>query len=159
MALVYGVTPAAIAAEFPTLFPEGFGSATTPTVVVVQSWIEAADVIVALHVQRAAAKAPSSTDQAVPLARRYVVAMTKAEVVRAIYTGNDPEKVEQAAAPFARQAKELLAEIDALGEQMTGEGTVVSRVRASATTDGEVARELLVTDAMLDGGAARERRY
>src|SRR5688500_503366 len=100
----YAVSPDAVAAELPALFGVvGFSEPTKVTKATVTSWISAADVIATLHVQRAAAVVPASTDQAAPLARRYVIAFVKGQVMRALYSGRAPQEVESAAAGFERE--------------------------------------------------------
>ena len=160
MADTYAVTPQAVADELKTLDGAGFSASTTPTEDTVESWITAADLIVTLHVQRAAAQVPASTDQAGPLAVRYIIAFVKAEVMRAKYAGNAPEKIEAAAKPYADQAAMLLAEIDQLGVQMVGSGTITNRVRSSAS-ESTNPRLLLVRDEHLGptSTTARTRAY
>lgn len=160
MADTYGVTAASVAAEVPSLFAGGFSNATTPTDAVVASWIAAADVVVTLHVQRAAAQVPAATDQAVPLAQRYIIVRTLASVMRTVYAGHDPERVAAAAKPYDDDAMALLKEIDALGEQMTGTGQTTNRVKGD---DLSLARDLLLDDSDLGGlqnaNLARTRRF
>lgn len=151
----YGVTADDVAGELSNLFgAAGFTGTSTPTEDAVEGWITEADVLVTLHVQRAAAKVPKATDQARPLAVRFILAWVKAEVLRAKYTGQAPDRVAAAAKPYDDQATRVLEAIDELGEQMTGTAVVTSRVKSSAETDP---RELLVTDCQLGPTSTRAR--
>lgn len=156
----YGVTLDDVAGELKSLFPGGFGPTTSPDDAAVASWILAADVFVTLAVKRAAGANPQASDQAAPLARRYIVSATKAEVIRAAYAGRDPLQVKAASDPYDLQARDLLAAIKELGVQATADGTTPSRVRGD---DQALARDLTVGDADLGGltstSSPRFRRF
>ncbi len=154
MADTYGVTADNVAAELQSLFPNGFTTVSNPPDTLVTSWIAAHDVVVTLVVQRAAAVVPAATDQAAPLAKRYIIAAVEAQVVRAVYAGNDPERVAAAAKAYQDQADFLLEEIRKLGSQMTGTGQVSNRVRVPDMT---APRDLLVTDDVLGPNATLQR--
>lgn len=148
MPSIYGVTPADIAAELPGLFPGGFSAATKPSAATVQLWIDAADATAQLHVQQTSGDPAAASATAAAIAKRYIIDWTKANVLRAVYTGNDPRDVEAAARPFETQASGHLAMLDKLGEQNVGTGTGFSHVRGKT-----VSRDLLVSDVTLGAGA------
>lgn len=152
MADVYGVTPADIAAELPGMYPGGFTANTKPTLATVTTLISEADTIAQLRIQKVTGEAAADpAAKSAPLARRYIKASVKAEVVRIAYAGNDPRQVAEVAAPYERTAEFVLGEIDELGEQaQDAVGVPASRVRG---TDGANVRDLLVSDETLGYGA------
>ena len=159
----YGVTTAAIAAEVPTLFPLGnFSASTKPTQTVVQTWIDTADAIATLKVQKVAGVAPQSTDVAATLAKRYIITWVLASVMRSVYAGNDPLQVKAAADQYQLPADALLAELEALGLQAAGAGDTPSFIRG---VDSSLQRDLVITDDDLGGlcgttpPTARHRRF
>jgi hypothetical protein len=156
MADGYGVTLAEVAAVMPGLFREGFTASTKPSQLVVQGWINAADARVQLLVQRLAGVAPESSDTAALFAKQHIIMWTCAMVMRALYAGNAPGQVAEAANQFALPAAEFLTQLEALGAQTAGSGEVPNRVRG---VDGSLLRELLITDDDLGFGAARSRRF
>jgi hypothetical protein len=163
LADTYLVTAADIAAELPGLFPGGFTTETKPTEDLVESAISTFDTKVTLHVRDATGVEPSPTDVAAPLARDYIKNKVIAKVLRIVYTGNDPAEVERAARPYDELADGVRGEggvweaITLLGLQMVGVGAAANRVLVPSISP---TRELIVTDAMLDGDSAyRERRF
>lgn len=155
MADTYGVTPANVAAEFPGLFPGSFSASTTPSLAQVGSMIATADTIVALHVQNVVGLAPAKTDKAAPLAKRFIVEWAKAQIMRAIYAGNDPAQVAGAAKPYADLAQEMKDAITAMGAQAEGTtGEASPRIQVSTTT-----RDTVVTDCDLDPTFQWHRRF
>lgn len=139
----YGVTAADIAAELPGLFPGGFTTTTKPTLAQVTSYITAADLWVSLSIQNASGSVPAASDRLAPLAKRVIVERVKGQVIRDVYTGNDIERVNAAAAPFERAARESLKAITDLQTQATGVGDPPNRVVSSSTTP---TRDLMVLD-------------
>lgn len=152
MADTYGVTADDIANELPGAFPSGISVATRPSSRQVESLISDADLAVSIAVENASGMAPASSDRLARLARRVVIEKVKAQVLRIIYTSNDPAQVDAAAAPYELAAKDALASITALTTQATGTGEPPSRVITSSTTPE---RELLICDVDLGAGAGR----
>jgi hypothetical protein len=152
----YGVTPADVAAELPGLFAGGFSAITTPTDAQVASTITTADTVITLYVRGAVGQPPSPTDAAAPIAVRYILEWVKAQVIRVVYTGNDPVQVAQAAKPYDDLAQQLKDAITALGAQAEGEGEPAPRVVVSNTTP---TRALLRGDRELDGCFNGRRRF
>jgi hypothetical protein len=153
---IYGVVPADVARELSGLFPSGFDELTSPTAAMVEGWISTADTIASLRVTDVTGANPASSDKAAVLAKRYIIEWTKEQVIRSVYAGNDIERVDAAAKPFAASAKALLSELELLGSQAVGTGEASSRVRVSSMLP---TRDLIVTDAMLDTGASRARMF
>lgn len=155
MANTYGVTPADVAAELPGLFPDGFSVGSLPTLAHVQASIDTADAIVTMKVLDVTGVAPQVADKAALLAKEYVIARAVARTLAVVYAGRvGPGEINPAAGYFAA-ATELLNGIALLGEQATGLGTVAPTIGVAMSD----ARELLISDAELDGGVNRERRY
>lgn len=154
MADVYGVTPDDVAALMPALFAAGFTESTVVDDTTVAAWITAADAQAQLAVRAVAGVAPSPSDLAASLAKQYVLMWTAAQVMRAVYAGQDPERVATAANQYAAPAKELLLQLRELGVQAAGSAEP-SRVFGSSGA----ARDLLVTNDDLDPGDARARRW
>jgi hypothetical protein len=157
MADTYGVTAQNVADELTNLFPGGFTATTTPTYAQVVSAIADADAIVTMKVLDVTGTAPALTDKAAALARRYVIAWVKRWVMSIVYTGNDPERLAQALKPYSDVVTEIWDAILLLGAQAVGTGAAASRVIA---TSPYPTRDLIVTDAELDGALAyRTRLY
>lgn len=160
MADTYGVTLDDVQGEVKSLFPTGFGVSSSPEAGVVTSWITAHDVYVTLQVERSAGVSAAASDKAAPLARRYVIVATVADVVRAAYAGRDPLQVKAAADPYDAQAKQLLDAIRDLGAQAASNGSTAGRVIG---TDVSASRDLLVRDddlgALGSGRLSRARRF
>lgn len=152
----YGVTPADVAAELPGLFPGGFTVATKPTLAQVTSMITTADTVVGLRVLDITGTNPAAEDKAAVLAKRYIIDWVKAQVLRIVYTGNDPIQVDAAAKPYADLARATLESIELLGEQAAGPGDAAPRI-AYSTNPAD--RELLVTDEQLNAGTTRSRMF
>lgn len=151
---VYGVVHGDVSAELPGLFPAGFSVATVPTDVQVTGWITTYDTIAELRVRDIAGSNPAAGDKAAVLAKRYIIEATKAEVIRAVYTGNDVERVEQAVRPHTSSAKAFLAELETLGAQAVGTGEASPRIRTESSLP---TRDFLVTDEQLDTSSSRHR--
>lgn len=157
MADVYGVTTDDVAAMMPGLFKDGFSESTKPDDTTVASWVTAADAQAQLAVAAVAGVAPTPSDLASSLAKQFVLMWTAAQVMRALYAGNDPERVAAAANQYAVPAKELLAQLKALGAQAAGAAAVAPlRVRG---VDISRVRDTLVEDGDLGPGASRSRRF
>lgn len=157
MANTYSVEYDDVANELPGMFPDGFDAESRPSAGDVSGWIAAADVIATLYVRRAAAAVPAAEDQGAPLAELYIKAFAKAQVVRAVYMGRDPDAADKAASQYENTCTKLLEQIEMLGVQVTGTNTEPrSRVKADTTS---TLRELAVTDAHLDAGGCRVRKY
>lgn len=160
MADTYGVVHGDIAAELPGLFPSGFSGATKPTAAQVTSFITTADTVVGLRVQDSTGTTPDVTDRAAALAQRYIIEATKAQVMRVVYTGNDPVQVKAAVEPYEKLAESILASIDAMGEQAAGIGEAASRVVVSTPyTVPTVYREMVINDDDLDAGSGLRGRF
>lgn len=154
---VYGVTPADIAAELPGLFPGGFTAATKPTLLQVTAFIITADTIISMKVQDITGAVPAADDKAAVLAKRYIVEWVKAQVIRVVYAGNDPQQVRTAAEPYETNAASTLESLVAMGAQAVGTGEAASRVFTPYTTPQ---RDLIIRDEQLDDDEAyRERRF
>lgn len=152
---LYGVTAADVAAEMPALFPidathpNGFSAATRPTQAKVDEWITAADAIAELKVVASSGAAADPAAKAAPIVKAFIREYVKAQVIRAVYAGNDPRDVDEAARAFEQERDRLRGDLSDLGSQL--EGVVASSV---PRVRGRVAdRELLVGDAQLGGGA------
>ena len=156
----YGVSLDQVQQGLGSLYPSGFGPSTNPTGEAVTSWISAADVFVTLAVRRAAGVNPAATDEAAPLAQLYIIAYTRAEIMRAAYAGRDSTQIAAAAKPYDDQAAQLMTAIKGLGSAAVAGGTVPSRVLG---TDVSESRDLAVTDADLgalaSSGLTRARRF
>src|SRR4051812_27297037 len=105
MADTYGVVAADVATELGRLFPGGFAVSTAPTLAQVTSFITTADVVITLRVKDSTGVVPEAADAAAPLAKRYIIEWVKGQVMRVVYTGNDPRDVDGAAKPFFDTAK------------------------------------------------------
>lgn len=154
----YGVTGAEVAAELPSLFPNGFSPTSLPTAAKVDEWIQVADDRVSLLVQRVSGALPIATDAAYRLGRNYVLSYVKGKVVRALYEGNAPERVQAAAVGYFVEATDALKELEALKDQASGttdEG-VTPKVRGEMPTPD---REMIVTDEDLDPVRGRRRVF
>lgn len=116
----YGVLPSAIAGELPGLFNLGFSPTTRPSVDQVTSLITTADTIVTLQVQTSAGALPAMSDRATPLAQRYIIEYVKAQVVRIVYSANDPAQVKAAADAYSMAAADAMNAIIAMGAQAAG---------------------------------------
>lgn len=156
MADTYGVAPSDVAAELKGLFPTGFSGSTNPTDTMVEGWISTADIIVQLRVADITGASPSSSDKAAVLARRYIIDWTKEQVLRTVYAGNDPDRVDAAARPYQVSSKAILSDLETLGAQAAGEGDASPRVRVSSELPD---RDLVITDDMLDVGSFRTRSF
>jgi hypothetical protein len=152
----YGVVPSDIAQELPGLFPTGFDATTIPTEGAVAGWITTADTIVSLRVTDVTGTNPALSDKAAVLAKRYIVDWVKEQVIRTVYTGNDVNRVEAAAKPFAVSAAALLKSIEDLGAQAVGTGEAAPRTRVASLLPQ---RDLVVTDSMLEPGSSRSRNF
>lgn len=153
---VYAVTPAEVASELKGLFPLGFTSTTNATPSMVTGWISAADTIAQLRVSDVTGALPASSDKAAVLAKRYVIEWTKEQVMRTVYAGNDPDRVDAAARPYAISAKSMLNELEILGSQAAGSGDASPRVRVASMLP---VRDLIIRDDMLDDGVYRTRSF
>jgi hypothetical protein len=129
----YAVKPADVAAELPGLFKDGFSQVSKPTQQQVASFISDADAIVTLHLTTALGTAPTATDPNARLAVRYILDRVKAEVLRLVYTGNDPDSVRAATQPYDDLADAMLTRIDAL-EAVPSRPSVGSFAMPSGTT-------------------------
>lgn len=156
MADTYGVTPADVASELKGLFPAGFTTTTNPTLAMVTGWISTADVIVQLRVADVTGTIPAAADKAAVLAKRYIIEWTKEQVMRTVYAGNDPSRVDAAANPYRFSAKAMLADLETLGAQAAGAGEGSPRVRVFSELPD---RDLMVTDDQLDIGSSRSRMF
>jgi hypothetical protein len=153
---VYGVTAAEIAAELPGIFPGGFSASTTPTAAQVDSMITTADTVISLAVRGSAGTTPALTDAAAGIAKRYVIESVKAQIIRIVYAGNDPERVRSAAQPYADSAKELKAAIESMGAQAVGTGAPEAVVQVPYTT---AQRDLVIGTDDLDPTNGQGRRF
>lgn len=130
MADTYGVTTMEVASQVPSLFSAGFSAATKPTASVVNGWIAAADALVTLAIRAATGTAPATTDASAPLAKQFIYAWVLGRVMRAVYAGNAPDKVEAAARDYGGIADALLLAINNMDAQAVGtSGVVVSNIR------------------------------
>jgi hypothetical protein len=134
------------------MYPGGFTVSTKPTLATVTILIGEADAIATFRVEKATGTAPADPNAAnSTLAKRFIKAWVKAEVVRIAYAGNDPSGVDQAAAPYEKSADFTLGEIDSMGEQgQDVAGTPFVRTRGN---DGSAVRDLLISDETLGYGA------
>ena len=153
---LYGVVPGDVAAELKGLFPGGFTGTTNPTTAMVTGWISTADTIAQLRVADITGTTPAATDRAAVLAKRFIIEWTKEQVIRTVYAGNDPAKVEAAARPYAASAQALLGELEELGAQAAGTGDASPRVRVSSELPD---RDLMITNDMLDSNRFRTRSF
>ena len=158
MADTYGVVHADVAAELPGIFPGGFTVGTKPTAAAVTSLITTADALITLKVIDVTGTTPDDTDRAAVLAKRYIIDWVKAQVVRIVYAGNDPEDVARAAAAYDANVTLILEAFTQLGEQAAGDGLAASS-RVVAADNSTDPREFLLTDDDLDGGSSRTRRF
>lgn len=110
----FAVTPDQIAAEVRGLFKDGFSQVSQVTVQQVAGFISDADAVVTLHLTTALGTAPTASDANARLAVRFIVDRVKAEVLRIVYTGNDPDSVRAATDPYDTAAAAMLDRIDAL---------------------------------------------
>lgn len=155
MADTFDVKPADVARELPGMFPGGFTATSIPSVDDVRTLIATADVIATLRITDDVGQAPSLSDKASVLAKRYIVESVKAQVVRIVYGGNDPEKVDTAARAFESSATSIMLAIDTLGAQAIGTGVPAPRLLTSPPST----RELVLTDDDLDMSASSRGRF
>jgi hypothetical protein len=152
---LYGVSAADVAAEIPALFPidgahpNGFSAATKPTQAKVEDWILAADALAELKVVSASGQAADPNAKAAPLVKQYIRDYTLAQVMRAIYAGQDPGDIDDAARPYEAERDRIYDDLQLLGSQLEGPAAVsVPRVRGKVSD-----RELLIGDAEIGAGA------
>lgn len=150
MADTYGVLPADIAAELPGIFPGGFSATTLPSDTLVANFIAGADLAVTLKLRDTTGTTPLVTDAAAPLAKRYIIEIVKAQVLRVAYAGRDPIQVDTVVKPYELLAKTSLDMLATLDAQAVGTGDASSRVMTSLGASGLPSRDLLITDADLD---------
>lgn len=143
MADTYGVRPEDIGAELLALFPAGISAATRPSFNQVTTFISDADLAVSIAIENASGIAPQATDRVAPLARRVVIDRVKAQVIRIIFTNNDPASVNAAASPYELSAKDALLAITELTTQATGIGEPQNRMLTSPTM---ATRDLIICD-------------
>lgn len=155
----YGVEPADIATELPALYPSGeFTVATKPTYAQVASMITVADTVVTLRVIQTTGVEPTADDRAADIARRYIIERVKAQVLRIVYTGNDPVSVNAAVGPYDQSASEALKAIEQLGLQAVDTGDAAPRV-LTPDTSAAATREMIITADDLDAGSNRRRIF
>lgn len=152
---LYGVSAADVAAEIPALFPvdathpNGFSATTKPTQAKVEEWITAADAMAELRVVSASGQAADVNAKAAPLIRQYIRNYVLAQVMRAIYAGQDPADIDDAARPYEIERDRIYDDLQLLGSQLEGPAAVsIARVRGKISD-----RELLVRDADIGTGA------
>lgn len=156
----YGVVHGDVSAELPGLFPGGFGAGTKPTATQVTNLITTADTIVGLRVLDVTGINPAASDKAAVLAKRYIIDWVKAQVLRIVYTGNDPADVTAAAKPYEDAAASVLESIAAMAEQAVGTGEAAPRVAVSGvSTVPTVTREMVIDDTDLDRGSGLRSRF
>ena len=129
----YAVKPADVAAELPGLFKDGFSQVSKPTLQGVVGFISDADALVTLHLTKALGTSPTANDDNARLAVRYIIDRVIAQVLRIVYTGNDPDSVLAATKPYDDNAADLLAQIDAL-QAVTSRPSVGTFAMPSGTT-------------------------
>lgn len=152
---LYGVSAADVAAEMPALFPidgthpNGFSATTKPTEAKVNDWILAADALAELRVVNASGQAADPNAKAAPLIKQYIREYTKAQVIRAVYAGQDPDDVDNAARSFEAERDRIYDDLGLMGSQLEGVAAVaIARVRGKVSD-----RELLVRDSDIGTGA------
>lgn len=155
----YDVSPAAVAAELPGLFPGGFTTTSMPTTEQVQGMIDAADTFVTLRITDVVGASPAASDKAASLAKRYIIELTKAQVLRVVYAGRDPFQVNAVVGSYEIAAKGYLESIDLLGSQLVGTGEASSRVLTSMGSSTLPVRDLMITDSDLDPNSGLRGRY
>jgi len=141
------------------MFPAGFTATSMPNEDLVKTFIATADTIVTLQIKDLVGQAPSITDAAAPIAVRYIIEWTKAQVVRVAYAGRDPNLINAAASPYDALAKSFHDSIDALGAQAEGTGESSPLVVTSTDETGLPERALIITNRDLDACSGRRGRW